>query len=161
MTHKTRVWRRPNLKDIQSNQKQLIELLGERVARETPQQPRRIEAKVSDNRRRIVRQKPEQEASDPELSGKAPRPEKAAAPQPEFSKTLYWRKESSYYMATLCQDLFSNWNLLHEWGKLTRRGRRQKQEVFQDKSTAEAALCATDVRRKELGYQAVNFLGAN
>ncbi|MEM6634222.1 MAG: WGR domain-containing protein [Bacteroidota bacterium] len=62
------------------------------------------------------------------------------------------KKVRRFYILYITPTLFGEWALIHEWGRLGRRGRR-KEEWFASSTDAGHAAAAILAEKTELGYK--------
>ena len=141
MKAKTRVWRRPSLRDVEAKSDELNKLFRNQRSEVDKSStghlnPNRI------SRRRIVR----------EQSALCDTKEQGVSPEANahLRQIMRWKNEKNYYMATLCQDLFESWILQLEWGRVDGRRRRHEELVFDSESSAQKALLDIDIKQHNI-----------
>ena len=61
------------------------------------------------------------------------------------------KNQTRFYKLALLPNLFSEWTLYHEWGRI-RQGGKVRIEWFVSEDEAKAALIALEVAKRRRGY---------
>lgn len=63
------------------------------------------------------------------------------------------KRQNRFYRMSIDRDLFGDWRLLREWGRIGARGGQRLSEYFQSETDAERALAQLQQKKLRRGYE--------